>query len=196
MLLLLRLERKQTNSWNPFRVRIFLFLSLILTWNWNDKYLPYTPVVPSKTTPDSRLKWAKCIPVFRPKLRKNPTQWSGTCLYSLHKAVPPGGTPINGLDGFLRVSISIKHTGYHFALVATVFPVWSLLRWAPPPKPGKSGLGDEVALLYQLKFTCVNAQLHEKQIRCYNSTLRCSLGKRLKEDLCQFKFLVSVFPLL
>ena len=125
---LLRLERKQTNSWNPFRVRIFLFLSLILTWNWNDKYLSYTPVVPSKTTPDSRLKWAKCIPVFRPKLRKNPTQWGGTCLYSLHKAVPPGGTPINGLDGFLRVSIGIKNTGYHFALVATVFPVWSLLR--------------------------------------------------------------------
>ena len=128
MLLLLRLERKQTNSWNPFRVRIFLFLSLILTWNWNDKYLPYTPVVPSKTTPDSRLKWAKCIPVFRPKLRKNPTQWSGTCLYSLHKAVPPGGTPINGLDGFSRVSIGIKNTGYHFALVATVFPVWSHLQ--------------------------------------------------------------------
>ena len=33
----------------------------------------YTPVVPSKTIPDSRPKWAKSIPVFRPKRPKNPT---------------------------------------------------------------------------------------------------------------------------
>ena len=33
------------------------------------------PVVPSKTIPDSRPKWAKCIPVFRPNRRKNPTRW-------------------------------------------------------------------------------------------------------------------------
>ena len=30
-----------------------------------------TPVVPSKTIPDSRTKWAKCIPVFRPKRLTN-----------------------------------------------------------------------------------------------------------------------------
>ena len=29
------------------------------------------PVVPSKTIPDSRTKWAKCRPVFRPKRLKN-----------------------------------------------------------------------------------------------------------------------------
>ena len=29
----------------------------------------YTPVVPSKTIPDSRPKWAKYITVFRPKRR-------------------------------------------------------------------------------------------------------------------------------
>ena len=49
----------------------------------------YTPVVPSKSTPDSRPKWARCIPVFRPKRCKNPTKWGGTCLYSLYKGVPP-----------------------------------------------------------------------------------------------------------
>ena len=49
----------------------------------------YTLVVPSKSTPDSRPKWAKCIPVFRPKRCKNPTQWGATCLYSLYKGVPP-----------------------------------------------------------------------------------------------------------
>ena len=30
-------------------------------------------VDPSKTIPDSRTKWAKCIPVFRPKRPKNPS---------------------------------------------------------------------------------------------------------------------------
>ena len=49
----------------------------------------YTPVVPSKTIPDSRPKWAKCILVFRPKRRKNPTRRGGTYLYSLYKVVPP-----------------------------------------------------------------------------------------------------------
>ena len=46
-------------------------------------------VVPSKTIPDSRPKWTKCITVFRPNRRKNPTRWFGTYLYSLYKGVPP-----------------------------------------------------------------------------------------------------------
>ena len=41
------------------------------------KIRSYTPVVPSKTTPDSRPNGAKCIPVFRPKRRKTPTRWGG-----------------------------------------------------------------------------------------------------------------------
>jgi len=47
-------------------------------------------VVLSKTIPDSRSKWAKCIPVFRRKWRKNPSRWGGTYLYGLYKGVPPG----------------------------------------------------------------------------------------------------------
>ena len=35
----------------------------------------YTPVVSSKTIPDSRLKWLQSVPVFRPKRRKNHTLW-------------------------------------------------------------------------------------------------------------------------
>ena len=52
----------------------------------------YTHVVPSKTIPDARPKWANCIPVFRPKRRKNPTRWGSTYLYSSHKgeSPPPG----------------------------------------------------------------------------------------------------------
>ena len=45
-------------------------------------------VVPSKTIPDSRQKWAKCIPVFRPKRRKNPTLWGGRYIYGLYMGVP------------------------------------------------------------------------------------------------------------
>ena len=64
-------------------------------------------VVPSKTIPDSRPKWVKCIPVFRLKRRKNLTRWGGTYLYihryfiylesyGLYKGVhpPPPSTPL------------------------------------------------------------------------------------------------------
>ena len=43
-------------------VRIFLFLS-------------YSSGIETITIPDSSPKWAKCIPVFKPKRRKNPTRW-------------------------------------------------------------------------------------------------------------------------
>ena len=46
-------------------------------------------VARSKAIPYSRPKWAKCIPVFRPARRKNPTRWVGTYLYSLYKGVSP-----------------------------------------------------------------------------------------------------------
>ena len=89
MLSLLRLERKQKNYSNPFRIRIFLFLSLTHLES-KRQIRSFTPIVPSKTIPDSRPKWAKCILVFRPTRRKNPTRWGGTYLYGLHKGVPPG----------------------------------------------------------------------------------------------------------
>ena len=62
------LKRKQKNSSNPFRIRIFLFLS------------SYTPLVPSKT-----------IPVFRPKQRKTLSDGAAHTYYSLYKGVPPPG---------------------------------------------------------------------------------------------------------
>ena len=49
----------------------------------------HTPVVPSKTIPNSRTKWAKCISIFSPKQRKNPTRWGRTYLCGLYKGVPP-----------------------------------------------------------------------------------------------------------
>ena len=80
MLSLLRLERKQKNSSNPFGICIFLFLSYSFGIETINTFIH--SVVPSKTIPDSRPKWAKCVPVFRPKRRKNPTRWGGTYLCS------------------------------------------------------------------------------------------------------------------
>ena len=76
---LLRLECKQKNSSNPFRIRIFLFLSHSFGIKMINMFIH--SVVPSKTIPDSRPTWAKCIPVFRPKRHKNPTPWGGTYLH-------------------------------------------------------------------------------------------------------------------
>ena len=51
----------------------------------------YTPVIPSKTIPNSKPKWAKCISVFnRPKKRKNHTLWGGTYLCGSYKEISPG----------------------------------------------------------------------------------------------------------
>ena len=84
MLSLLGLEWKQKNSSKPFQIRIFLSLSH--SFGLKKKIRSYIPELPSKTILDSRPKWAKCIPVFRPKRRKNPTRWGGTYLY---KGVSP-----------------------------------------------------------------------------------------------------------
>ena len=69
----------------PFEFADFYF---VLTHLELDKY---ASVVPSKTIPDSRPKWAKCIPArFQTKRPKNPTDRGGTYLYSLYKGVPGG----------------------------------------------------------------------------------------------------------
>ena len=67
-------------------------LSLLLIWNWNNKYFRTLSKFPGKPYPifDSGPKWGKCIPVFRPERRKNPTLWGGTYLYGLYRGVPPG----------------------------------------------------------------------------------------------------------
>ena len=86
---LLRLDRKKKkNSSNPFRIRIFLFLSYSFGFETINLFIH--SLSPSKTITEFRPKWAKCIPVFRPKLRKNPARWNNTYLYRLYKGVPPG----------------------------------------------------------------------------------------------------------
>ena len=48
------------------------------------KSIYYTPVVLSKIVSYSRPKWAKSIPAFRLKRRKDPTLWGGTYLYGVY----------------------------------------------------------------------------------------------------------------
>ena len=67
----------------------FYFIHLKQRW----KIRSYTPVVPSKTKTRFRQKWAKSIPVFRPKWRKNHTIWGDKYLYSLYKPPPPPHPP-------------------------------------------------------------------------------------------------------
>ena len=68
------LEQQQKQiSQNPFRTRIFLFLTYLFRIETINS--SYTPVAPLKTIPDSRPKWAKSIPVFRLKRRKDPKYW-------------------------------------------------------------------------------------------------------------------------
>ena len=73
MLPLLRLERKQKNYSNPFRIRIFLFLSYSFGIETINTFIH--SVVPAKTIPNSRPKWV------------------GTYLYGLYKGVPPRPLP-------------------------------------------------------------------------------------------------------
>ena len=87
---LIRLGRKYKNYSNLSGIRIFLFLSYSFGIETVKMFIH--SVVPSKTQPDSRAKWAKCIPVFRTKRRKNPTRWGGTYPYGLYKGVHPRGS--------------------------------------------------------------------------------------------------------
>ena len=61
---------------------------LVLIWNWKDKeFMNSRSSLENHTQFQSKLKCAKCIPVFRPKWHKNRTWWGGTYLYSLLKTL-------------------------------------------------------------------------------------------------------------
>ena len=74
----------------------FEFAVLFLAYSFGIKTINtfILSVVPSKTIPDSTPKWAKCIPVFRAKRRKNLTRWGGIYLHGLNKGVAPNPSPL------------------------------------------------------------------------------------------------------
>ena len=93
----LKLERKQKKFFK-FISNSRISLSFLLIWSWNDNLSSCTPVTPSKTILDSTPKWAKSIPVFRPKNAQKETIPFGathtkTELCGLYKGrYPPGFT--------------------------------------------------------------------------------------------------------
>ena len=93
MLSLLRLERKQKNYSNPFRIRIFLFLSYSFGIETINTFIH--SVVPSKTISDSRPKWAKCIPVSDQNGAKTlPDGAAHTYMAYIREYPPPGILPV------------------------------------------------------------------------------------------------------
>ena len=91
-----RLERKQKIWSNTFRIRILLRRSYFY-WNWNDKYV-HTRVVPSKIKPDSRPKWAKCIPLFRSNGPKTLPDGAARATYMACSGKYPSSPPREARD--------------------------------------------------------------------------------------------------
>ena len=85
MLVSLRLKRKEKRI--P-QIRFeFAYFSFLLTHL--ELKRSYTPVVPSKTIPDSRPKWAKCIPVFSPNGAKIPPDGAAHTYIAYIREYPP-----------------------------------------------------------------------------------------------------------
>ena len=132
MLTLLRLKCKQ-KKFLKFVSNSHISLSFLLIWNWDD--VRSSSVVPSKTIPDSRPKWAKRIPIFRPKRRKNPTRWGGIYLCSLYKGVPPFPpgelNQIRTFEGSITLRYSLcfylKNWGNQFLGHVLIYVQWTPL---------------------------------------------------------------------
>ena len=93
---LLRLERKQTNSSNAFRIRIFLFRS------YSFGIETITAFIHSRSSLENHTRFQTKITNvytrFQTKTRKNPTRWCSTYLYGLYKGVLPP-TVAKGREG-------------------------------------------------------------------------------------------------
>ena len=114
MLSLIRWRRKHKNYSTLFGIRIFLLLSFSFGIETMKMFIH--SVVPSNTIPDSRPKWAKSIPVFRPKRHKNHTRWGRTHLYGLYKGVAPPPPPAEAnrnLSESMHLTVSHNHCSQH-----------------------------------------------------------------------------------
>ena len=87
MYLLLRVEHKQKNSSNTFRIRIFLFLSYSFGIETINTSIHSRSSLENHTR--FQTKMGKIYTRFRPKRRIIPTRWDVTYLYDLYKGVPP-----------------------------------------------------------------------------------------------------------
>ena len=94
MLSLLRLERKQKNYSNPFRIRIFLFLSYSFGIETINTFIHSRSSLENHTR--FQTKMGKIYNRFQTKTAQNPTRWGGTYLNGLYKGVPsPPGIQVS-----------------------------------------------------------------------------------------------------
>ena len=111
-------------KWRHFE---FAYFSFFLTHlELKRKLRSYTSVVPSKTIPDSRPKWVKCIFVFRPKRRKNPTRWGGTYVAYIRESPPLPQSVIFAYDGVPAYRDPVISSPYVHSLCLPAPPL-------PPP---------------------------------------------------------------
>ena len=78
LLSLLRLERKQKNSSNPFRIRIFLFLSYSFGIETINTFIHSRSSLENHTR--FQTKMGKVYARFQNKTAQKPTRWDGTYL--------------------------------------------------------------------------------------------------------------------
>ena len=102
MLSLLRLERKQNNSSNPFLIRIFFFFSYSFGIQTIKTFVHSRSSLKNHTR--FQTKMGKVYTCIQTKRRKNPTLCGGTYLYSLYKGIsPPGTIPFEELNAHKTV---------------------------------------------------------------------------------------------
>ena len=104
MLSLLRLERKQNNSSNPFLIRIFFFLSHSFGIQTIKTFVHSCSSLKNHTR--FQTKMGKMYTRFQNKRRKNPTLSGGTYLYGLYNEIsppPPGTIPFEELNAHKTV---------------------------------------------------------------------------------------------
>ena len=103
MLSLLRLERKQNNSSNPFLIRIFSFLSRSFGIQTTKTFVHSCSSLKNHTR--FQTKMGKVYTRFQNKRRKNPTLSGGTYLYGSYNEIspPPGTIPFEELNAHKTV---------------------------------------------------------------------------------------------
>ena len=133
----------------------------------------------SKTIPDSRPKWAKCIPVFRPKRRKNPTRYAQPAQQGLGSS---GRKRERARTRETRVSPSLARVfscDHYFKAPATQarYGMGRHIREYPPPSGAADHhdhLGSFRSFKFHLKSSLPWCMLHSKQVNDFFRFNVCS----------------------
>ena len=116
-LLTCRLERKQTNSSNPFRIRILLFISYSFGIETINTFIHSCSSLENHNR--FQTKTGKVLHVFRPKRRRHPTRWGAHTYIAYIREYPPGRKtdPIVHLKKFNR---QLRFKGFQELRTATI----------------------------------------------------------------------------